>query len=130
MVRGARRHGLVARIKRGMSLDELAHYVNQGIPVVVGYQAWVKNPRTVDWQRENNSGHYSVVVGVGNGHVWLMDPSQPPGTYGYIPIDQFAQRWHWPSETKMGRQERFAMICMSKSEKRVRSFINSYAPTL
>ena len=39
-----------------------------------------------------------------------MDPSANLGNRGYIPINEFMQRWHWPKENgKLGKRYGIAL---------------------
>jgi len=125
----ARSLGLKTRTSNQMSLPELIRHLNQGTPVTVGIQAWVKNPATVDWRKENSAGHYVVALGIGDAkgqpittpkqarknaaYVWFMDPSMNLGQRGYIPLKEFMGRWHFAGEN--GKTTRFGMA-LSSSE--------------
>jgi len=120
----AERHGLRVSMKKGMRLGELVRTVSSGTPVGVGYQAWTKDPQTIDWKQDKDDGHYSIVLGFGdwNGKpytsaremrravkrdpmsvlVWMMDPSMSPGKRGWIPLGEFLDRWHWLDASHFG----------------------------
>lgn len=117
--------GLTARSSTRMSLKKLVGYVSSGVPVTVGIQAWVDNPKRVNWRKEQNAGHYVVAIGIGDkkgkritstrgllkrddAYVWFMDPAMDLGKRGYIPLKEFMARWHWPSESGKG-QSRFGL---------------------
>ncbi|MCA9667153.1 MAG: C39 family peptidase [Myxococcales bacterium] len=105
-----RQNGLDVHMKHRMSLAELAHYLTQGVPVVVGYQAWASKPsqwnaramKGFDWRRENDSGHYSVAIGIDRKNIYFMDPAMDLGKRGYIPIAEFMKRWHWETGQHFG----------------------------
>lgn len=58
-----------------MTLALLTAYIDRGWPVVVAYQAWPHKPSQTDLGQCWDHGHYSVVVGVADNFVWLVDPS-------------------------------------------------------
>jgi len=92
ILRVAREHGLTATMHEGMSLADLESHVSRGVPVIVDYQAWseAEHPSYAnDW----DDGHYSVVVGIDQHHVYLEDPSIL-GSRGRIPRAEFEARWH------------------------------------
>jgi len=45
-----------------------------GIPVLVNYQAWEDGAGPFNYTEIWDTGHYSVVVGYDEEHVFLMDP--------------------------------------------------------
>ena len=92
IVRVAKAHGLEAEIKTDMTIDDLSYYVNnQRIPIIIAYQAW--SDSDLSWEVLWEDGHYSIVIGVDEFNVYLEDPSLA-GAIGYIPIDEFMERWH------------------------------------
>jgi len=129
----ARKLGLKVQTRTRMKLSQLVSHVSNGRPVVVGLQAWVDNPKQVNWRKEQDSGHYAVVIGIGDrkgnliessreigkkirkqdAFVWFMDPSMDLGKRGYIPLKEFVSRWHWPSESGKSPSSRFGMALMS-----------------
>lgn len=60
-------------------LDDLRYFVDLGIPVIV------------DWW-STDSGHYSVVVGVDDDYVYMVDPNKDKH-YSRIPLEKFKQNW-------------------------------------
>lgn len=111
----AEKYGLNAEIKSNMTTDDLAKIVNAGTPVMVTYQAYhdpnqkkdsipgkggkeevlpLHNPDgSWNWQNDYRDGHYSVVIGVTKGFVFLQDPSNGFGR-SVIPRAEFDERWH------------------------------------
>lgn len=63
--------GLRCVPRDGMMLDDLSAAQEAGSPVLVPMQAW----GTERQQDGDRSGHWSVVIGRGMGHVFLQDPS-------------------------------------------------------
>jgi predicted double-glycine peptidase len=92
MVAVARRHGLSAEARTGLTVDTLARALARGAVVIVAIQAWPTEPVT-DWRAHWEDGHYVVVVGVTPERVYAMDPSVRTG-YAYLPRAQFLDRWH------------------------------------
>lgn len=62
--------------------------------VIVAYQAYKFPDNNATWTNDWIDGHYSVIVGWNETGVLLMDPSQDPGMWGYIPTEEFLSRWH------------------------------------
>jgi predicted double-glycine peptidase len=91
LVRFARGIGLTAEVRQRMTIEDLTEAVEADHPVIVAIQAWSNKPRSYadDWE----DGHYSVVIGIDDEKVYLMDPSTI-GNYTFIPIPQFLDRWH------------------------------------
>ncbi len=103
MVEALRRRGLRATLVEGMTLDGLRGQVDAGNLVIVAYQAWggqAGKPYREEWE----DGHYSVVVGYGDGFVFLEDPSIL-GSLGIIPEREFEERWHDYEVEEGGRRE-------------------------
>ncbi len=86
-------HGLSATVKHKMTINELFGYIDNNIPVIVLIQAWGKERDFKNHYKECwDDGHFVVVVGYTDENVLISDPA----TYntGYIPISEFADRWH------------------------------------
>lgn len=73
-----------------MTLKKLKDYVDRSVPVIVVYQAWRDKPSY--WKDDYEDGHYSVVIGYDNNNLILEDPSML--NKGYIPVEEFLERWH------------------------------------
>lgn len=63
--------GLTVTSGAGWTVDDLRHYWAAGQPVIVPIQDY----GTPEEYRENQSGHYVVVIGLGFGYVFVQDPS-------------------------------------------------------
>lgn len=112
--RVAEEFGLKVKMRERLTLDELRDYVEQGIPVMVAYQAWREDGKQTPWKEDWEDGHYSVVVGVDDDNVYLEDPSLI-GEIGFIPRDEFMERWH--DIDKTGRKLRqFGIIFESRKK--------------
>jgi predicted double-glycine peptidase len=92
MVAVARRHGLRAEARTGLTVDELGRALARGDVVIVALQAW-SSAAVTDWRAHWEDGHYVVIVGVTPERVYAMDPSVRTG-YAYLPRAQFLDRWH------------------------------------
>src|SRR5579863_3769231 len=88
----ARRYGLQADARVGLTWEDLESGVSRGDVVIVALQAWATKTVT-DWRSDWEDGHYVVVVGLSRDRVYVMDPSVRTG-YGYLTRDQFLARWH------------------------------------
>ena len=92
IIKALRARGLLASTFSMGNIELLRSVVARGGVVIVAYQAYRYDP--LPWPLRWQDGHYSAVIGVDNERVYLMDPSQDPGMFGYIPIYEFLQRWH------------------------------------
>ena len=94
-------YGFETQAMYNMTIDDLKANLNQGRLTIVGYQAW-RDPGTnyaTDW----NDGHYSVFIGWNATGIFLMDPWQTNGYYGFIPtVDNFPERWHFFTDYGFG----------------------------
>ena len=102
IVQTASNLGFNAAIKENMSLEDLQMYVIQGTPVIVDAQAWKNNATdNQNWTDDQNNSHYMVVIGIDNSNVYLEDPAIL-GSRGYIPNQEFLDRWHDTYEDSTG----------------------------
>jgi predicted double-glycine peptidase len=92
IVAEARRYGLQADARVGLTFDDLERGLSRGDVVIVALQAWATKTVT-DWRTNWEDGHYVVVVGLSAERVYVMDPSVRTG-YAYLTRDQFLARWH------------------------------------
>ena len=98
MADATRARGLDADYEVGYSLDSLRSALSQGAVAIVGIQAWAddnvpgedENEEYVD---DTSDGHYVVAIGMDDDNLYCMDPSLE-GKYAYLPLDEFAERWH------------------------------------
>jgi hypothetical protein len=58
-----------------MTLGLIGGYLERGWPVIVAYQAWAHRPSQTDLKKCWDNGHYSVVIGMEDARIWLVDPS-------------------------------------------------------
>jgi ABC-type bacteriocin/lantibiotic exporter with double-glycine peptidase domain len=92
IVDAARRFGLEAEARTGMTVEDLGHEVARGAVVIVAIQAW-PSAKVTDWKTSWEDGHYVVVVGLSPDRVFVMDPSVRTG-YAYLRRQEFVARWH------------------------------------
>lgn len=76
--------------KTGCSTDYLKNEIAAGNPCIICIQAW---DYLDDYSEEYDSGHYVIACGYDEENMYFMDPSTL-GTYAYIPVDEFMDRWH------------------------------------
>jgi predicted double-glycine peptidase len=88
----ARKFGLTAEVRTGMTLDQLAAEIARESIVIVALQAWPSQPG-VDLAKGWEDGHYVVLVGLDTRNVYAMDPSVRTG-YAYLERGAFEARWH------------------------------------
>ncbi|WP_424715425.1 C39 family peptidase [Methanobacterium sp.] len=102
IVQTANNLGFNAVIKENMTLEDLQMYVIQGIPVIVDAQAWKNNAtNNQNWTDDQNNSHYMIVIGIDTSNVYFEDPAIL-GSRGYIPNQEFLDRWHDTYEDSTG----------------------------
>jgi predicted double-glycine peptidase len=109
IARFARDQGLEANTVSSMSLAQLEACLSAGKPVICAIQAYAENipaSQRADVYRKNDNGHYLVVVGFDDNHIYFMDPSLT-GRRGFLPKAEFAARWH----DNEGTAEQPKLIC-------------------
>jgi uncharacterized protein len=107
LVRVATALGLRASIGENLTFDDLRAALDERIPVIVAFQAWVDvKPPEFSWAECWEEGHYAVVIGMDADYVYLEDPSLF-GTRGRIPVREFGERWHdYSGVSPMDAQDR------------------------
>jgi predicted double-glycine peptidase len=105
----ARAFGLAAEVRTGLTLDQLAAELARGSIVILDLQAWpagrsARASLDVGWE----DGHYVVLVGLDDRHVYAMDPSVRTG-YAYLTRDALLKRWH-DYEVRDGRREEYERL--------------------
>lgn len=91
IVAAMKARGLGAVARTGLGLPELRSQLERGALVLVAYQAWRDDEKT-PWRDHWDDGHYSVVTGMDDKNVYLMDPSMDER--GFVPHEEFKERWH------------------------------------
>ena len=74
-------------------LDDLKRYLDLGLPVIVNW-----------WS--TNQGHFSVVVGMDDKHVYMVDPEKDR-PFSRMPLDEFDGNWFdfkEPEQTDLTRR--------------------------
>lgn len=92
IMKTAKQFGLNTYIKENCTIDDLKKFVSDKVPVILSYQAWSKD-KLEPWSKEEDDGHYSVLIGVDNKNIYINDPSLI-NKKGFIPIQEFTERWH------------------------------------
>lgn len=111
LVAGARHFGLEARMKEGTELADLRAALAAGETVILNLQAWREAPsKGTPWKDLWEDGHYVVLVGLDDTHLYAMDPSVTAG-YAYLPLAEFEDRWH-DYTTVAGRRREFRHLAI------------------
>ncbi len=92
IVRVAREFGLRAELREGLKLDDLEAALSKGVTVIVDLQAW-RQSQNRPWTEIWDDGHYMVLLGMDRKNLYFEDPSLL-GSRGYIPRQEFLERWH------------------------------------
>lgn len=98
IVRVAKKMGLKAEFKDNITLEDLERSIHEGIPVIVDCQSWGSTCSNKSWADDWRDGHYMVVIGIDEDNVYLEDP-YILGSRGFIPRQEFVERWHNPGGT-------------------------------
>jgi predicted double-glycine peptidase len=85
---------LSAEVRQGMTIRELERFLAAGKPVICSIQAYADNPQVYADPDNNENGHYVVAIGFDAEVIYFMDPSIDRRRRGYLPKDEFLQRWH------------------------------------
>lgn len=92
IVKFLRRNRYSHKQQQRMTLSLLNKYLQRGWPVIVAYQAWPHKPSQTDLGKSWDHGHYSVVVGLSDGRVCLVDPSSKRARR-FLDADKFIASW-------------------------------------
>jgi len=92
IVRVAREFGLRAELREGLGLEDLEAALARGSSVIVDLQAW-REKEDRPWAETWDDGHYMVLLGLDGRNLYFEDPSLL-GSQGYIPREEFVERWH------------------------------------
>jgi predicted double-glycine peptidase len=87
-------NGLVAEYRSGeVTVADLERAVDARQPPIVDLQAW--RDRDTPWRETWDSGHYIVMVGYDDEHLFFADPStMTPHGYVFLPRGELDERWH------------------------------------
>jgi ABC-type bacteriocin/lantibiotic exporter with double-glycine peptidase domain len=79
MINGAKRLGFDPKAKDNATLADIRDWLNTGVPVVVGW-----------WSTDED--HYSVVYGIDEKNIYLMDPELDEGKRE-MPLEEWDKVW-------------------------------------
>jgi len=97
----------------GWTLTKLKGFVDERHPVIVLLQAWADRYMTLDdWRKDDEDGHYAVVIGHAKGVLLFEDPASFRRTW--LRETEFLARWHDRDTDTGKRLERFAMVLLGK----------------
>lgn len=102
MVECLRKRGLDARLVEGLTVDDLRRRVDEGVPVIVDFQAWGEKQ---DYSREWEDGHYAVVVGY-EGETFILEDPSLLGQRGTLTAAELESRWR-DYETENGKRREY-----------------------
>jgi len=88
IVAAAEAMGFDAKMKEGMTIQELTKHIRAKRPVICAVQAW----GDADKYEELMDGHYVVAIGYDKQNIYFEDPSVK-GSRTYLPRKEFVYRW-------------------------------------
>jgi len=108
--------GLDAVYRHGdVTLEQLERGVDARQPPIVDLQAWNETARP--YREVWDAGHYVVMIGYDDEHLFFMDPSVlTPGDYAFLPRAELEERWHDLSGDDDARVERMAIFVRGDAE--------------
>jgi len=113
MIAVAEKRGFQVVAKSGFSLETVKQYVDQNHPVIVLVQAWAERYMTLeDWKKDDNDGHYVVVIGYDGYIIVFEDPSSLRRTW--MTEEEFIARWHDVDPRTKERLDNFGMVLFGK----------------
>jgi len=113
MISVAEKYGFEVIAGRGVSLETVKQYIENGIPVIVLLQAWAERYMTLeDWKTDYDDGHYAIVLGYQDNIVIFEDPSSFRRTW--LTEEEFLARWHDVNPKTGERYDQFAMVLLGK----------------
>lgn len=80
MAMAMRKQGFIVTVKQDAKIQDLLRGIQQGYPVIVNYR-----------DLKDNEGHYGVVVGYDNNHLYLHDSLIGPSVK--VEKKRFTRRW-------------------------------------
>lgn len=90
----ARKRGLSAELREGMTVDGLRDALRLGRTVIVDLQAWRSDAEArTPWSELWEDGHYVVLAAMAETKAFFMDPSVP-GALAWLPLEELPERWH------------------------------------
>ena len=125
MVKAFSRYGVAADIKNFSLLSDVAYYVSNNVPVIVDWFS----PGTGVINNIMPTGHASVVVGLDDKMITLIDPEN--GQQRSINRDEFMRVWFdWKTTPFIDRWEDMAirtMIVPYPPSKNIKRVVNTYS---
>jgi predicted double-glycine peptidase len=85
--------GLKARSASGMDFEQLRGHLERKEIVILSLQSPDVVNEEIDWENLWESGHYSILAGLDDEWIWLMDP-ELPAKYRVLKRLDFEKRWH------------------------------------
>jgi predicted double-glycine peptidase len=105
----AKNHGFQVSAHQNMSISDLKHSIDEGVPVLVLLQAWAEKKLTEEeWLANDKDGHYVIVIGYGKDKIIFEDPSSFNRTW--LTNREFLTRWHDINLENGQKIYRFGMI--------------------
>jgi uncharacterized protein YvpB len=117
MISVAEQKGFQVVAECGVSLETVKQYVDEKHPVIVLVQAWAERYMTLDdWKKDNDDGHYVIVIGH-HGYILVFeDPASFRRTW--MTEEEFITRWHDIDPRTRENLEHFAMVLLGKEPER------------
>ena len=110
MVNLAKRNGFKVMSETNYSLAKIKKHVERGEPVIVLLQAWSgKDLDEKEWSDTDECGHYSIVIGFGDGKIYFNDPMS--FRTAWLTEEEFENRWH------SSDGDRYAMVILGDKRK-------------
>lgn len=100
IIDGAKAIGGVVETKTGASINDLREYIENEIPVMVGW-------------KDAKGDHYGVIYEIGKLKVFMMDPETESGIR-ILPIEEFETLWH---DTHAGAKTERWMMAVTNFKK-------------
>lgn len=113
MISVAEKHGFQVMAKSDFSLEMLKQYIDEKHPVIVLVQAWAERYMTLeDWKKDEEDGHYVIVVGYFGSIIVFEDPSSFRRTW--MTEEEFLVRWHDVDPRTKERLDHFGLVLLGK----------------
>jgi predicted double-glycine peptidase len=113
MIALTEKNGFRVVAKSGFSLEAVKQYVDADHPVIVLVQAWAERYMTPeDWKKDNDDGHYAIVVGYNGYAVVFEDPSS--FRKAWMTEKEFMARWHDIDPRTQEKLDQFGMVLLGK----------------
>jgi len=113
MISVAKAKGFEVIWKCGFSLEEVKRFVDEKYPVIVLVQAWAERYMTLeDWKRDDDDGHYVIVIAHLDGIIVFEDPSSFHRTW--MTEEEFLARWHDVDPRTQQKLEHFGLVLLGK----------------